>query len=143
MVRQPRQRLRQASRHSGYGQPLLPGWVWGLAGLSVGLLVALGVYLRYPPPNNIAAVSSLFWSHEGSAGGAIGEATDNTLGANDKSSLPQFEFYKLLPNQEVGVLTPEPTIKPRPATPSWADAQHPRPRIVEATPRETEQARAD
>ncbi|MDN5871857.1 MAG: SPOR domain-containing protein [Nitrococcus sp.] len=146
MARQPRQRMHQASRHSGDGQPLLPGWVWGLAGLSVGLLVALGVYLRYPPPNNSAAVSSLFWSHERSAGAPLGEATDDTPGSNDESSLPRFEFYKLLPNQEVGVLTPKPNIEPPGAKPSmaedWADAQHQRPQIVEAIPREIEQAKA-
>lgn len=147
MVGQPKPRLRQASRHSGHGPPSLPGWVWGLAGFSVGLLVALGVYLQYPAPNNSAAVSSLFWSHEGDARGPIGEAADNARGSNDEPGLPQFEFYKLLPNQEVGLLTPEPNIEPPPAKPRMADngaeVEQPRPRIIEATPREIDQAKAD
>lgn len=131
MGRETKKRSNQASRHTSYGRSLLPGWVWGLSGLSVGLFVALLVHLQQPAPNSTAAVASLFQSHGSDTGDTAGQSTDNTLTPNDELAQPRFEFYKLLPDQKVEVSAPEPYIEPltakRPTASSWANAEHPHP----------------
>ncbi len=83
--------------------PALPGWVCGLVGLAFGLFVALGVHLHHegsPAPAS-ASLDSLF-SPDGGA-----EAQQQAAPA-DAREKPTFEFYRLLPEQEVAVPDAEP-----------------------------------
>lgn len=143
MAREARKRSTQASRQLSHGRSPLPGWVWGLLGLSVGLFVALLVYLQHPAPNGAAAVSSLLRPHASDTAGVGGQSTGHTPAANNELTHPRFEFYKLLPDQEVGVPAPEQNIEPTPAkhpsTGSSTNAEHPRPQQTTATtPRNTQ-----
>lgn len=70
----------------------VPGWIWGLLGLSVGLAVAAMVYIKRPPepmPNRRETPAP--------------SATVKPSAAPDKPAPRAFTFYELLPNQEVVV----------------------------------------
>lgn len=128
MARETNKRSRQASRPSSTGHSLLPGWSWGLAGLSVGLFVALLVQLHHSTPSSSEAVTGLFQTHEGAAGEPDGTPDEERASQRNEPQQPQFEFYKLLPDQEVSVPAPEPrlaapAVKPPPAP---TEAKHPR-----------------
>lgn len=104
--------------------------MWGLLGLSAGLFIALLVYLQHQAPSSTAAVSNLLRPHASEAVG--GQATAHAPAPNNEPAHPRFEFYKLLPDQEVQVPAPEPNTEPLPAKrPTTADnsanAEHPRP----------------
>jgi cell division protein FtsN len=78
-----------------------PGWVWMLAGLSIGLFVALLVYLKDNPlksakENKPAPVieKSRFATAEQKA--ALSEKEKNS-----EAQKPRFDFYNLLPEMEV------------------------------------------
>ena len=75
-----------------------PGWVWLLTGLSVGLLVALGVYLYNR--NHEAALAKRNAVIEKPAA-TKGEAKSKTETPPQKKEEPRFDFYTLLPKQEV------------------------------------------
>lgn len=71
-----------------------PGWVWMLFGLGLGLIVALGVYLRVPPTGEPAARTAA--------------ATTSPRAAPRQTPATQpeenrFEFYEILPQLEVAV----------------------------------------
>ncbi|TNF35020.1 MAG: SPOR domain-containing protein [Gammaproteobacteria bacterium] len=85
----------------------LPGYVWLLAGLAIGLFVAFLVYLKKQPPEQVsfkeAVVNELQKAKQG-----------NTTDTAKKDSKPQgkeprFDFYTILPELEVFI--PEPEIK--------------------------------
>ncbi|MGH8501941.1 MAG: SPOR domain-containing protein [Gammaproteobacteria bacterium] len=91
----------------------LPGWIWLLTGLAMGLAVALIVYLNQPRPTPMApqAVS------EGSA-----RASNETASSAPKKTPAErrFDFYTLLPELEVVV----PEAKPR-ASPAGGNTPAP------------------
>jgi cell division protein FtsN len=86
-----------------------PGWVWMLFGLTLGLVVAAGVYFRAPPraPQSAAAApaapaktpvtaaSGERRQARGAQGGRSAEAAE--------TSEQRFDFYELLPQFEVVV----------------------------------------
>ncbi len=84
-----------------------PGWVWMLAGLTVGLFVALLVFLhqRYPAPE-VRLAHPAPQAHPRRPQGAVGEpaarrpSKDVGAGAATK---PKFDFYTILPEMEVMV----------------------------------------
>lgn len=117
VAREAKKRSSQASRHSSRGGSSLPGWVWGLLGLGAGLFIALLVYLQHSAPNNTAAIADLFRSHESDT---ASRPTGHRPMPNDEPAHPRFEFYKLLPDQEVEVPAPEPSTAPSPAKSSPA-----------------------
>jgi len=95
----------QASKGRAAGKGL-PGWVWGLSGLAVGLFIAFLVHLEASRPGGAEGASDPIGellAPRGEAGGdgsaAGGEGADAPTG----DSGPRFEFYKLLPEQEVEV----------------------------------------
>lgn len=99
---------RQASsRRPAPGGAPQPGWVWGLGGLAAGLTVALLVHVYHQDRGGVAGLEGLL--PEPPAAGAPSRPA------------PQFEFYRLLPQQEVVVPEPEP-LPPR-ETPSDAAAE--------------------
>ena len=78
----------------------LPGWVWLLAGLSIGLAIAAGFYITRP--------TGLPAAEPAAAPGSQAE-----LKAQPKIELPpkeeaRFSFYEILPNYEVVVPRSEP-----------------------------------
>ncbi len=77
-----------------------PGWVWLLTGLSVGLLVALGAYLYNR--NHEAALEKAVTKVESSTSSKDkGQPKKPSAAEPLKEAEPRFDFYTLLPNQEV------------------------------------------
>jgi cell division protein FtsN len=75
-----------ANRGSGRRNPPaggMPGWAWAFVGLTAGLLVATGLYLRKPLPQSGRALP----------------AEEREAPQDDT----RFDFYEMLPNYEVKV----------------------------------------
>jgi len=88
---------KHVKRHTP-GTPAFNGWMGLLAGLAIGLSVALGVYLHYqnqapiePRPDTAAPPASATASEEAPV--AVPEPTAG----------PGYDFYDMLPKQEVEV----------------------------------------
>ena len=75
----------------------IPGWVWLLTGLTVGLLVAFLVYLDTNTPESLSSVGKQAKSStaKDSKKKSSGKAISNTL------EKLKYEFYTLLPESEV------------------------------------------
>ncbi len=87
----------------------LPGWVWMLGGLFIGLFVALLVYLDSTNPQretaNIGEAVSQFFKQKAQD---VREATKQTSETPDSKAaesktLPRFDFYTILPELEVAI----------------------------------------
>ncbi len=86
----------------------IPGWAWLLAGLAIGLFVALLVYINdFTASSNKSAVKKAFTD-------IVNTTTDNvkqlkkksasiTKEHGTKNSKPRFDFYTILPELEVTV----------------------------------------
>lgn len=102
---------RQASSRrpaaGGAGAPQ-PGWVWGLGGLAAGLSVALLVHIYHQDRGGMAGLEGLLPDPPAAGAPPAAPAGEPSRPA------PQFEFYRLLPQQEVVVPEPEP-LPPREA----------------------------
>jgi cell division protein FtsN len=88
-----------------------PGWIWMLFGLGLGLLVAIGVYLRSPrtpaaaaPPAPVARAEKKPEPRERNEKPAS-KAAPSTAAADDEK---RFQFYDILPQYEVVVPRGEP-----------------------------------
>ena len=77
-----------------------PGWVWMLFGLSLGLIVAAGVYLRAPSGTRPAERTRAA-DEEPSQRPAARVAAATTEAAEPAEN--RFEFYEILPQYEVVV----------------------------------------
>lgn len=91
-----------------------PGYVWLLAGLAIGLFVALLVYLKKQPAEEVTftqAVSKELKKVKEKTQKEPEEKTGDAKQAGDKDAKParepKFDFYTILPESEVFV--PEPT----------------------------------
>lgn len=80
-----------------------PGW-WFVAGLTLGLLIALWVYLKGP---RVAQPAS-------SAANAAEKSSADNKTAAAPSTKPRFDFYTILPELEVALPDQETGAKPRP-----------------------------
>jgi len=87
----------------------LPGWVWMLGGLFIGLFIALLVYLDNTNPKgetaNIGNAVSKFFQQKARD---VREATepptaDSAAKPADSMTLPRFDFYTILPELEVAI----------------------------------------
>ena len=80
-----------------------PGWVWLLTGLSVGLLVALGVYLynRNHEAQLAKQATVLEKNTADTKPTSKKETKEKTKLETPKVEEPRFDFYTLLPKQEV------------------------------------------
>lgn len=86
----------------------LPGWVWLVAGLSMGLIVACIVYIGRPTEPMPMAPA---------AGAAAKMAKAREKSEIPPKTDPRFEFYDLLEDEQV-VVSGQPTPRaPKPATP--------------------------
>jgi len=80
----------------------MPGWIWLLTGLAMGLLVALVVYLNQPRPSPMMSQTT------------PDDAQPATAAATTKKAPAErrFDFYTLLP--ELEVVVPETRDRPSP-----------------------------
>ncbi len=118
------------SRRRSGGQSL-PGWLWGLGGLTAGLFVALLVHLNQgPAPTAAEGLDALFADRR-----EDGDATDEAS-ADPARDKPTFEFYRLLPEQEVAIPDAEPQTPPMGEEP-------PAPDLAEEDPERDEPASGD
>jgi cell division protein FtsN len=108
--------------HNSRRDEATPGWVWMLFGLGLGLIVAIGVYLRAPggartPESRAAAVA------ETALPRAIPTAAQAEEPQQQRAATEgnRFEFYEILPQFEVvvpeddGPAAATATTRPRPA----------------------------
>jgi cell division protein FtsN len=107
--------------HNSRRTEAAPGWVWMLFGLSVGLIVAIGVYLRVPAGTR--APESQPTATERTPPKAVPTATRQAEAAPRRAATEEnrFEFYEILPQFEVVVpdgdapAAATTTARPRPA----------------------------
>jgi cell division protein FtsN len=92
---------KNARRHA---ERPLPGWVWMLAGLTMGLAVALVVYLNQPRPSSIAPQAT---TPAPANSPPVAAATQQPKPAPAER---RFDFYTLLP--ELEVVVPESQSRP-------------------------------
>lgn len=91
----------------------LPGWIWMMFGLSIGLVVAAGVYVRGPQagrPSVDAAPSEVKSEPRSPAPQASAGQTEEPQSDDEM----HFDFYELLPNFEVVVPEIETAVTPGP-----------------------------
>jgi len=97
-----------------------PGWVWMLFGLSLGLVVAIGVYLEVPLRMRAAEPTPTATAPPAAQRSAA-RASQRVAAASAPRETPpenRFDFYEILPQAEVVVsedATPVRGAKPRPA----------------------------
>jgi len=86
-----------------------PGWIWMLFGLGLGLLVAIGVYLRSPrspaPTPAAPPVARAGKKPEPRSEKPAAKPAPSTTAADDEK---RFQFYDILPQFEVVVPRAEP-----------------------------------
>lgn len=95
-TKKPRDRRRKARRHSD--EPPTPGWVWMLAGLVLGLLLAGVAYYKGLAPAGPAASKPT--QSKPVAAKTPAESEPAATG-EQKQEKPGFDFYEMLPNFEV------------------------------------------
>ena len=102
--------------HNSRRRETVPGWVWMLFGLSLGLVVAIGVYLRVPAGTDTRASPS-------TAVAVVQPATARAAPRSSARTLPppaerappsvnRFDFYEILPQFEVVVPDEEVPVAP-------------------------------
>ena len=106
MARSSAKRQASARRPAPAAASSQPGWVWGLGGLAVGLSVALLVHLYHQDRGGVVGIEGLLPEPPADREPAAGEPS---------RPAPRFEFYRLLPRQEVVVPEPDPLPPREPA----------------------------
>ncbi|NKF21107.1 SPOR domain-containing protein [Solimonas marina] len=121
-----------SKRRSGGG---IPGWIWMVAGLAIGLAVAAIVYINRPTTAPIPSQARDDDSRAAAAPTPSGKSSSAQPDQPTKLKLPpkekeRFSFYELLKNQEVvlpneaakSTKPPDTPPPPNPKTPAPADA---------------------
>ncbi len=109
MARRKRRSKKQSSKNE------LPGWIWMLFGLSIGLAVAFAVFIkgRTPAAPTVAAASPPAPAPAPVAapptGGSNLDNNGETVAETDDES--RFDFYKMLPNFEIIIADQEPDVE--------------------------------
>lgn len=107
--------MARRNRHSRHNDSA-PGWVWMLFGLGLGLIVAVGVYLRSPPQPTPSAPTAARSTAPPPATGPRAAAPSQPAGATPPEN--RFDFYEILPQFEVEVHAPDsratPSVRTRP-----------------------------
>ena len=106
----------------------VPGWLWGLAGLVAGFLLAQHQHGTAPWQDGDSSLARVLSLPEGRE--APEKAPSNEV--PDEPPMPTFEFYTLLPESEV--------IAPGGKVPSSTATPPPRPEPAQAAPERTEPA---
>lgn len=86
------QASRKARKRTSRRRAPLPGWIWLLAGLAIGLSVALYTYMKDRAPTPPLPVA-----------GTAAPKTAVQAEAPKKPAKPKFDFYTILPEMEVVV----------------------------------------
>ena len=109
-------RKRRSTKRSSNSE--LPGWIWMLFGLSIGLAVAFAVFIngRTPAPTIAAAPPPAPAPSTVSAPAAAQPAADSNLDNNGEAAAEgedesRFDFYKMLPNFEIIIADQEPDVE--------------------------------
>ena len=92
------------SQHKEH-QPI-PGWIWLLAGLFIGLFVALLVYIKDNNTGKLAiteTVSKVFQSKASNETRGVKKTTATAPPEPAGSNKPKFDFYTILPELEVAI----------------------------------------
>lgn len=97
-----RKKTRRKTRRRKKSEPL-PGWVWMLFGLAVGLAVAAAIYVNDRRPPSTAGPDT---------GPAPRVKVAKKKSAEPGEDKPQFDFYEMLPKFEV--IIPEQDLDARP-----------------------------
>lgn len=106
-----RKSTRRKTRRRKKSEPL-PGWVWMLFGLTVGLAVAAAIYVNDRRPPSTA---------ETAAAPATKATVVRKKMATPEDDKPQFDFYEMLPKFEIVI--PEQDLDVRPdVTPAAVEA---------------------
>ncbi len=82
----------------------IPGWIWMLAGLAIGLFVALLVYIKDNSSGKLAiteTVAKVFQKQTETRG--VKKEKVNKPPEPTTSSKPKFDFYTILPELEVAI----------------------------------------
>lgn len=83
----------------------IPGWLWMLAGLIIGLFIALLIYIKDNSSGKLAiteTVSKVFQSQEKTDTRVVKQnKTDKPPGPT--TTKPKFDFYTILPELEVAI----------------------------------------
>lgn len=117
----------QTSRRRRSGGRSGSGWLWGVGGLMAGLLVAVFVHLHHQSSQRgIEGLDTLFEPRDPESPRATERASEP-----EGSDRPTFEFYRLLPEQEVAVPDDEPARTPE-AGGSVAESAEPLPSAGDA-----------
>lgn len=113
--------------------PAIPGWLWLLAGLALGLIVALVVYLMKLPPQVVPGAVSTAQPYGTAPATPLEHAKSATSQPVPAATVDdRFRFFDELPNMGVEVPpdTPRPASKPAPPpappTPPVANAAPPK-----------------
>lgn len=85
----------------------LPGWVWMLGGLTIGLFIALLVYINNNTPNNhktnLSATLDRIIDEGAKVTRAAKEKTRAKVAKAIRETRPKFDFYTILPELEVAI----------------------------------------
>ncbi len=87
-------------------QKPIPGWVWMLAGLMIGLFVALLVYINDNSSGRLAiteTVAKVFQTKKQTEARGVKKATSAPPPKPSGSNKPKFDFYTILPELEVAI----------------------------------------
>lgn len=84
----------------------IPGWIWLLAGLIIGLFVALLVYIKDNSSGKLAiteTVSKVFQNKTSNEARGVKKHNSNSPPEPPTSNKPKFDFYTILPELEVTI----------------------------------------
>jgi len=111
--------------------PAIPGWLWLSAGLALGLIVALVVYLVKLPPQLVPGSAAIVQTPERApATTSVPPKSTQAAPPPPATADERFRFFDELPNMRVEV-PPEP---PRPASKPPAPVTPPAPPVPNAAP---------
>ncbi|TLF47666.1 SPOR domain-containing protein [Halomonas urmiana] len=109
----------------------VPGWLWGLAGLVAGFLLAQHQHGTAPWQDSDSPLAKVLSQPEGREASQQEPSTETP----DEPPMPTFEFYTLLPESEV--------IAPGGKVPSSTATPPPRPEPAQAAPEPAASASSD
>lgn len=84
----------------------IPGWIWMLAGLAIGLFIALLVYIKNNSSGKLAiteTVSKVFQKQKQTDTRDVKKSQTTKPSEPASSTKPKFDFYTILPELEVAI----------------------------------------
>ena len=115
----PRDYANRKSSHEKKGR--IPGWAWMLGGLTIGLFVAMLVYIKENTPQDKqvmltnAVKRSIKETRKGTDQKRQGKTATTTEKSTAAQKRPRFDFYTILPELEVAIPEQELATKKSPS----------------------------